>query len=77
MNWYPRTETPYTRGLTAVIAILDVDGETYLAPGLHEWDGDEWIHQDSGEPLTTLSGVYWWLSEDDLLATLPETGDVG
>jgi hypothetical protein len=71
MNWRPHTESPSTdEPFTALIAQRDPDeGDTYLR-GIYMWHKGAWRDEINAEKLDD-DEPYWWLLEEELLATLP------
>lgn len=71
MRWRTQQDLPSleTPAFVAVVAIQGDDGLYYLAGELYEWDGLMFHGEMTGDVPT---GVWRWLPESDLLATLPD-----
>lgn len=69
-GWRPHTETPAEIPITAVIAVLDDDGEKQLLHGIYTFTvhRDTWWHEITEEGIK--QKVFWWRPEEELLAEI-------
>lgn len=76
MKWHLHTEQPRPEDLpiTALIVVYDRDEEEpLLMPGVHTMTvktAGEWVDEGTWRPLR--AEKFWWLSESDLMVTLPK-----
>ena len=59
--WRDHSESPDVEGVTAVMALMDLDGRSFLLPGLFEWVEGEWRGAADSVPL--IHEVYFWMPE--------------
>ena len=71
MRWRPHVETPPADAevFTALIAVEGPDGGFHLIKEIFNWKDGCWRDEDFQRPLV-LSGPFWWLPEEELLATV-------
>lgn len=73
MRWRTHLEKPDTTAevFTALIAVRDDDGSTFLMEGIFNWKDGAW--RDENNRLRLLSEPeFWWLPEEELLEAVDD-----